>query len=263
MFSDSLLYPTICEHTTFEKDGRRHPSPLHHRFLHRGVYVTISLEPMSVYEVHIPRLQILDTAPSLTSPATSSVPHFEEAGSENERLADARRREKLQLEIAAWFGHAKRWCNTLETHLRDQKRLPRRPDSQSNDDMHAKSLLASASFVRSRLSSTASVHHPSLARDLSAVSTILQNLRGEEVLLYGDLKPSSTVPINDIRRRFASMAKNFKDRMTPLEQRFGPDIGGCIWEEPPWSSKDNLVLPGSWIVVKEDEIGSIISYTIR
>ncbi|KZT58410.1 hypothetical protein CALCODRAFT_468352 [Calocera cornea HHB12733] len=248
IFSPTLLWPGLCAHTRPPKapsDGLHQTivpiSPVMHRFLCASTTLTISVHPMDIYELHVPRLQIGKSTPD--GPAEDPL---------------QLRRDSLRLEIASWFGHSKRWMGHLETELREMKRLPRRPHRQDSDTM--------STPRSSSPTGDASSHSPmaaaALTKHLSAASALRATIHSEESALYGDLKPWSAVPLNDVRRRFKVAANQVRGRMEELEALYGDTVGPCTWDDPFWWKGQTLVLPGSWIMFKEEDVGAIISYTL-
>ncbi|KZO99800.1 hypothetical protein CALVIDRAFT_510745 [Calocera viscosa TUFC12733] len=246
LFSPTLLWPGLCEHTQPSKgpsDREKHaiaPIVLH-RFLWSSITLTLSLHPLDIYDLRVPRLQIGDSMPN--GPIEDPVQP---------------RRDGLRLEIASWFGHSKRWTGRLEGHLRELKRLPRRPHRQSSD---ATSTPRSTSPMEDA-GSTSPRSAATLTKHLSAIGALRTTMHSEETALYADLKPWSAVPLNDVRRRFKVVASQIRGRVEELEVLYADAVGPCTWDDPLWWKADTLLLPGSWIMFREEDIGAIISYTL-
>ncbi|QRV81361.1 1-phosphatidylinositol-4-phosphate 5-kinase [Ceratobasidium sp. AG-Ba] len=71
--------------------------------------------------------------------------------------------------------------------------------------------------------------------------------------------------LNDVRREFVAQGRGAIKRIKAWEQKHLPEAKGlkemkCV--EPSWWSKDAHVVPGSDVVVREGDLGSIIAFTL-
>ncbi|KAG8795028.1 hypothetical protein FRC12_018837 [Ceratobasidium sp. 428] len=98
---------------------------------------------------------------------------------------------------------------------------------------------------------------------------LLQNLRAQlvahEHALYDSLARVGPGGLNDVRREFIIQGRGAVKRVQAWEQKHVPEAKGlrelkCV--EPGWWGKDTHVVPGSDVVVREGDLGSIIAFTL-
>ncbi|THU82605.1 hypothetical protein K435DRAFT_445881 [Dendrothele bispora CBS 962.96] len=163
--------------------------------------------------------------------------------------------------------------------------LNSKPRSDGHGDVHTPS---SASFASSGASSSTSTPSSSSVSDATPtpsreqstsskvqspdkpISELLMNLRQTfqktEQSLYIQLSKTPVSSLNDVRRAFLSSAKGAQRRLAAWQEKhFGkkskPD--NLKVPEPDWWGKACHVLPQGNIVIREDDWGSIIAFTLN
>lgn len=98
----------------------------------------------------------------------------------------------------------------------------------------------------------------------------LQNLRHSfqrtEQTLYAALARTPASALNDVRIAFLNGARGATRRLTAWQQKHMPKAAKSqpvfTLEEPEWWKKSCHALPGGNIIVREDDWGSIIAFTL-
>lgn len=127
------------------------------------------------------------------------------------------------------------------------------------------------------------VHSPLAGLDSSSCSTpsdkkesdpmrLLSYLRHSfqrtEQTLYSELSHTPQASLNDVRRSFISSARGATKRLLAWQNKHLPAmvkahvIDRLDLPEPEWWSKDCHAIPGGNILVREDDWGSIIAFTL-
>ena len=99
---------------------------------------------------------------------------------------------------------------------------------------------------------------PSLADLVSAC-------RKDESSLYDFLETVHAGQINDVRRRFLRRGRAARARVIQLHDRQNLSLGEhwLSLEEPAYFTDEALhVLPGSFVLVRDDDPSSVIAYTL-
>ncbi|CAE6459289.1 unnamed protein product [Rhizoctonia solani] len=101
---------------------------------------------------------------------------------------------------------------------------------------------------------------------------LLQSLRAQLLLhereLYDSLAHVGPGALNDVRRQFIMHGRSAVNRVKAWERKHAPEAQGSdvIREiqcpEPWWWGKDTHVVPGSDVIVREGDLGSIIAFTL-
>ncbi|PIL34683.1 hypothetical protein GSI_03463 [Ganoderma sinense ZZ0214-1] len=330
------LSPPLCEHTTFpEKPWAPADTPIPHarfdiirHFSHKGRVVTMTLADVrEVFEVHVPRLQILRRKAGEKKPVPDPTPIQHPTAQGSSVLGESHK--VLRREIMRWWqGLSDRMDQLEEKFVSDHpssfhKSLPRLPSADdayepedeeqlSTPKVHPKeppstpqTLTASlpeesnGTASRSSLSSEEDrTPRPSQFRagsasttdsvltsstDLSSSSTtadgadslqLLAGLRFKfqqyEQELYSELAHTSEKNLNDVRRSFVTAARGATKRLAAWEKKHAsgaqgrPGAQADVLEvpEPEWWKSGCHAVPGGNIIVREDDWGSIIAFTL-
>jgi 1-phosphatidylinositol-3-phosphate 5-kinase len=102
------------------------------------------------------------------------------------------------------------------------------------------------------------------------LSTMRHSFQRTEQSLYSQLSRASESSLNDVRRSFLSAAKGasrrlgaWQDKHLPSKARSEFRVEKLSAREPEWWKKSCHVVPGGNIIVREDDWGSIIAFTLR
>lgn len=104
-------------------------------------------------------------------------------------------------------------------------------------------------------------------RPAHRLSSMRHTFQHTEQTLYGQLSRTPTSSLNDVRRSFLYAAKGAHKRLAAwqkkhlkIDSHVPQELAA---EEPEWWGKRCHAVPGGNIVVREDDWGSIISFTLR
>ncbi|KAI7869233.1 hypothetical protein BDF14DRAFT_1786180 [Spinellus fusiger] len=87
-------------------------------------------------------------------------------------------------------------------------------------------------------------------------------MSAEEESLKSILRKTNSDCLNDFRRQFASKTAEFIDHLNEWRHKFGVEQA-LVWNPPDYiQSKSIHCFPGSSVLVREDELCSIIAYTL-
>ena len=113
---------------------------------------------------------------------------------------------------------------------------------------------------------------PPIAKDGDGVDSLhrLQNLRHSfqrtEQSLYALLSRTSILSLNDVRTSFLSAARGATRRLSAWQKKHllkgQLTAGDLSIQEPEWWNKSCHAIPGGNIIVREDDWGSIIAFTL-
>jgi 1-phosphatidylinositol-3-phosphate 5-kinase len=101
------------------------------------------------------------------------------------------------------------------------------------------------------------------------LSRLRHTFQRTEQSLYSHLARTPVSSLNDVRRAFLSAARGASRRLLAWQNKHLPPIvkeqlvGKLSIEEPEWWGKGCHPVPGGNIVVREDDWGSIIAFTMR
>lgn len=102
------------------------------------------------------------------------------------------------------------------------------------------------------------------ASKLVALRLGLQRL---EHSLYTQLANTPSSQLNDVRRSFVCAAKGTQKRLSAWQKKHlgskGSLAGNLVSKEPEWWKKGSHAVPGANIIIREDDWGSIIAFTLR
>ncbi|EPQ53029.1 hypothetical protein GLOTRDRAFT_139979 [Gloeophyllum trabeum ATCC 11539] len=129
-------------------------------------------------------------------------------------------------------------------------------------------------FLRSKTSISAirQAHHAQQESDADCVQK-LSNLRHTfqeaEQSLYAELLQTPTSSLNDVRRSFHSAARGAARRLAAWERKYQvstvegePAAEKLSTNEPEWWATDCHAVPGGKVIVRENDWGSIIAFTL-
>lgn len=309
------LSPPLCSHTTPPtRPWSAADSPLPRsrmnivrHFAVKDRTVTYSLCAVEdIYEVRVPRLQLLQARNSKQEPA-----------SEEHQALDGDRR-KLRREIMHFWQGLSEHMDTLESNFASEdvptyhKSLPRLPSADDaynefeddglitpkgqpsqlpplppNTPQTPKSISSNRAFPfpaiisksdsksdedRSQTPETQSGPIPSATSASSASLTLLTHLRHTfqrtEQSLYSELSHTPDSSLNDVRRSFVSAARGATKRLCAWEVKHttgsSPKLPEAMAQsEPEWWNSGCHAVPGGNVIVREDDWGSIIAFTLR
>lgn len=311
-----IIVPPLCSHTTApQKPWTADDTPLPQsrmsivrNFGFRGRTLAFSLSAVEdVYEVRVPRMQILRTRAN-DRPAEPQSAVLEQSSMEGDRRA--LRREILKF----WQGLSEHIDNLEGNFVHEHaafhhKSLPRLPSADDAYESFDEDGLATPKGQPSELPPPApntprtprnakpsdtfpfpgksggaepqgqsdSDSVPSTFSSMSTTSSeqdslqLLTSLRHTfqrtEQNLYIELSHTPGSSLNDVRRSFLSAAKGATKRLSAWEAKHaaGPSkLSDTVTDtEPEWWNSGCHAVPGGNIIVREDDWGSIIAFTLR
>jgi 1-phosphatidylinositol-3-phosphate 5-kinase len=113
---------------------------------------------------------------------------------------------------------------------------------------------------------------PPIAKDEDPVNSLhhLQSLRRSfqrtEQSLYSSLSRTSVSSLNDVRTSFLSAARGATRRLSAWQKKHLKGrltVGNLSVQEPEWWNKGCHAIPGGNVIIREDDWGSIIAFTLR
>jgi len=109
---------------------------------------------------------------------------------------------------------------------------------------------------------------PSKDNSEELLVTLRLNFQKIEQSLYTQLARTSEGHLNDVRRSFIATGKGTQKRLIAWQKKHlghskSKIVGDLVAEEPEWWAKGCHALPGGNIIVREDDMGSIIAHTLR
>ncbi|TFK51229.1 hypothetical protein OE88DRAFT_1799856 [Heliocybe sulcata] len=269
-------------------------------FSHRSHMVTFSLSlTEDIYEVRLPRLQIVkshgekEDRRSIEAARKSTMDDekkalrkeimgwWQDVGEHMDRLEDV-------------FGDADDTLN--------HKTLPRLPSTDDNDESIESTPKAKdvplppvpssypTTSVGSSSETNLAVPRPPLVRAKTSVSALRQSQQAQresdldcvqklstlrhtfqrtEQSLYAELLQTPTSSLNDVRRSFHSAARGAARRLAAWERKHQvstvdgePAAEKLCQSEPEWWGSGCHAVPGGNVVVRENDWGSIIAFTL-
>lgn len=266
------LTPRLCIHTTPPPRPRpREDTPLPRsrfnilrHFMYQSTTITISLSFIEdVFEIRVPRLQLIKGGS-----AESQV------GSPTGKVTDEDKKA-LRKEITSWFYAVSQHLDKLEEIVVGddlesfKKALPRLPSQDTSifdDEDETPMPLQSPLHTTPMSAQTRSDYFPpNPPPTRTEPSALLSNLRYSfqkvEQSLCAQLAQQ---PLNDIRRAFLSAAKGTTKRLTAWQRKhvLPEQVFEFDFPEPDWWAKGCHAVPGGSVLVREDDWGSIIAYTL-
>ncbi|KAH8555969.1 hypothetical protein BGW37DRAFT_402167, partial [Umbelopsis sp. PMI_123] len=210
---------TMCEHSTDRQSVLR-------CFQHKGVIIQFDYEDIELFEMRVPRLQVV-------LPEEGSVEDSENSDHESTLF-------QAEGEVDSFFSAVDRHIKLLQEYLVAEDKLERQ----------------SATFFLGQ----------SKAQGLRAELDQLQLLFNQERdnLLRG-LDKLVGDEMNDFNRWFAIKVKSVMDSLLLWQETNCPELDvECVWDPmPDWIKSESVHLfPGSSVPVREDEPSSIIAHTL-
>ncbi|RPD53925.1 hypothetical protein L226DRAFT_538834 [Lentinus tigrinus ALCF2SS1-7] len=315
------LQPSLCEHTTYPAkpwSGPNSPLPqarfnIVRRFSYKDRTVTLTMsEVKEIFEVRVPRLQILRRKAAEKKPADPTDQQLVKVASPP---GEAHR--TLRREIMKWWQGLSEHMDVLEDKFVSDhpsafhKTLPRLPSMDDAFEEEDEAALRTPTVRSGAPPSTpltprgvpaASNSYPFLpaARSTSplpsepvSVSTSVlttstattdTTIDGEESLqllaglrhkfqrteqeLYTELSQTSEKSLNDVRRSFVTAARGATRRLAAWEKKHAPQQPSTtsndtpVAPEPEWWQSGCHAVPGGNVIVREDDWGSIIAFTL-
>ncbi|KAF8063215.1 hypothetical protein FPV67DRAFT_1505586 [Lyophyllum atratum] len=273
---------TYCPHTD-RFNIRRH-------FGTRKRTITFACAPVEdVFELRVPALQITRGE---GVPRDSSSSQTSNSGGSIEQREEEQEKRELRREIRRWWEGVADYLDKLEAVFAGgeeasgsgkpkSKALPRLPSSgQDYRDEDSPRMSATPSAASSPLRSTVPPAPPStpahevIARQpavqeqddpLQRLESLRQTFHCAEQSLYAQLARTDKAGLNDVRRSFAATAKGAEKRLCAWQKKHLNGVEGLEWkgaEEPEWWKPGCHALPGSDVIVREDDLGSIIAFTL-
>ncbi|KDQ52492.1 hypothetical protein JAAARDRAFT_184041 [Jaapia argillacea MUCL 33604] len=309
------ITPPICEHTSVPP-RTSHDVPLprcrldivrHFSFKSHQISFTLSAVE-DIFEIRVPRLQILRSHGTPKQSVHSSLEHFDDDEPHEEKRTLRREIRDWWLSVAEHMDKLEDACATSSARS-IHKSLPRIPsvddpyDSSSDSDDGAPTPTAehpgsipfpvsapntvsrNGSFL-SPPSSYFAPQRPGLLRSITSMSSLpqkkhddvdpvelLSNLRETfhrtEQSLYRQLSQTPLASLNDVRQAFYSAARGAAKRLNAWQQKHipcplkdKPVVCPLDAKEPEWWRAGCHAVPGGRVVIREDDWGSIIAFTL-
>ena len=109
------------------------------------------------------------------------------------------------------------------------------------------------------------------ADSLQLLAGLRYKFQQQEQKLYSELAHTSEKNLNDARRSFVTAARGATKRLAAWEKKHASDAQGLPTgqadvlgvPEPEWWKSGCHAVPGGNIIVREDDWGSIIAFTLR
>lgn len=118
--------------------------------------------------------------------------------------------------------------------------------------------------------SSPSSFHGHEADSMSLLSGLRHAFQREEQTLYAELSRTPITSLNDVRRSFLTSARGASKRLTAWETKHSSHLPKGSKKstiphvaEPEWWKSGCHAVPGGNVIVREDDWGSIIAFTLR
>ena len=104
---------------------------------------------------------------------------------------------------------------------------------------------------------------------LQLLAGLRHKFQQTEQELYAELAHTSEKNLNDVRRSFVTAARGATKRLAAWEKKHsseahaGTSAEGFVVPEPEWWKDGCHAVPGGNVIVREDDWGSIIAFTLR
>lgn len=116
-------------------------------------------------------------------------------------------------------------------------------------------------------SSDALVIPPTSRDSLQLLSNLRHSFQRTEQGLYTELANTQESCLNDVRRSFHTAAKGATRRLAAWQTKHSPRTNNIVELspdiEPNWWSPECHAMPGSNVIVRDNDWGSIIAFTLR
>ncbi|KAF8884690.1 hypothetical protein BD779DRAFT_1536424 [Infundibulicybe gibba] len=256
------VLPDFCEHTSPPpKPWKELPNSrlniIRHFSLNRWI-ISFKLNVEDIFELRVPRLQIIRSGDRTSRGSTNTETGIQELGGAEHK--------QVRREIKRWWEGVSDHIDHLESILGANdlkafhKALPRLP-SEDDDDMNEYFPITS---------STTHTTPPLMQNQDPAqlLSNLRHNFQRAEQALYSQLSQTPTSSLNEVRRSFLSSAQGARRRLLAWQNKHLPAVGKVDLgqkmriDEPEWWKKGCHAVPGANVIVREDDWGSIISFTL-
>ncbi|KAJ6475055.1 hypothetical protein C8R47DRAFT_1143386 [Mycena vitilis] len=102
---------------------------------------------------------------------------------------------------------------------------------------------------------------------IDMLTSLRQTFQGTEQALYAQLAQTPVAALNDVRRAFVAAGRGAEKRLAAWQKKHMPgrnkrNLQKMEVTEPDWWAKGCHTAPGGNIIVREDDWGSIIAFTI-
>ena len=104
---------------------------------------------------------------------------------------------------------------------------------------------------------------------IQKLRSLRHSFQRTEQSLYASLSRNATSSLNDVRHAFLSAARGASRRLSAWQKKHLPQtvkgqlvVGDLSVKEPEWWNKNCHAIPGGNIIVREDDWGSIIAFTL-
>lgn len=108
---------------------------------------------------------------------------------------------------------------------------------------------------------------PSGRDSLQLLSNLRHSFQRTEQVLYTELARTQESCLNDVRRSFHTAAKGATRRLAAWQMKHSPRSNSTVELspaiEPSWWSPECHAMPGSNVIVRDNDWGSIIAFTLR
>ena len=107
--------------------------------------------------------------------------------------------------------------------------------------------------------------------EMQLLTDLRHSFQKQEHNLYAELSRTPTASLNNVRRSFLAAARGASRRLSAWEAKHCSGIpkqarrtlGTPSLDEPEWWKRGYHAVPGANVIVKEDDWGSIIAFTLR
>ena len=106
---------------------------------------------------------------------------------------------------------------------------------------------------------------------MQLLTGLRHSFQKQEQNLYAELSRTPTASLNNVRRSFIATARGASRRLSAWEAKHCTGhskqgrraLGTLSLDEPEWWQRGCHAVPGANVIVKEDDWGSIIAFTLR
>ncbi|KDQ21242.1 hypothetical protein BOTBODRAFT_60985 [Botryobasidium botryosum FD-172 SS1] len=274
----STLSNPICPHTTplppMQGEPRLPDSRFilvrHFAFGPRILSFTLSRID-EVFEVRVPRLKIVKTGVDARREGWHRPGPLRDSDDEQEM-------DRLRMEITHWWKSLRKYMTRVEKYIvagepgESDKPLPTTPPSDAEVTPTPSTIKLPPVPLPTPVTAMFSTFDPSsTTRPPPSISELFAALQSAfesyEQELYHQLSNTPFALLNDVRRTFHSNARAALRRLSAWQTKHIPllnegDLGEPSLVEPEWWGRASYVMPGSHVIVREDDWGSIISFAL-
>ncbi|KAI0710732.1 hypothetical protein C8Q76DRAFT_678336 [Earliella scabrosa] len=142
------------------------------------------------------------------------------------------------------------------------------PAQRSSSDLPSEPASASTSVLTTKTDDTATTITVTDGADsLHLLAGLRHKFQRTEQELYAELAQCPEKHLNDVRRSFVTAARGATRRLAAWEKKHSPQIvitpaDTSVAPEPEWWASGCHAVPGGNIIVREDDWGSIIAFTL-